>query len=129
MDLYQEEIMDHYRNPRNRGKLENPDFTSGEYNPSCGDNVSIEGCVEDGRLVDAAFEGKGCVIGMATASILTESCKGKTLDEILAIDKDELCKLLGGMELGLTRLSCALLPLQALQQGIRDYKEKQGDKD
>ena len=123
MDLYQEEIMDHYRNPRNRGRLENPDFSSGEYNPSCGDSILFEGCVdEQGSLREVAFEGKGCVLSLATASMLSELCKGKLLEEILAIDKDAILAMLGG-NIGPTRLKCALLPLQALQQGIAEYRK------
>lgn len=122
MNIYQEELTDHYTNPRNRGTLHNPDFTSGMHNPSCGDSVSIQGCVEDGILLAIAFEGKGCVISQATASMLTEYAKGKSLAQLKELNADFMRSLIG-MPLGPTRLKCALLPLEALQQGIKDMKD------
>ena len=116
-NLYQEILMDHYRHPRNRGHLANPDFTSQSHNPSCGDSVQFDGIVNDGRLSQLAFEGKGCVISQAMASILTEKLVGKLISEIDALDKDYVVGILG-MQLGPTRLKCALLPLQAIQEGI-----------
>lgn len=115
--------MDHYRNPRNEGRLESPDFSSGEQNPSCGDHISIEGRIKDGKLVEIGFVGKGCAVSLATASMLTEACKGKSLDYILSLDKDFIEKLIG-IQLGPTRLKCALLPLQALLKGVAAYKEE-----
>ena len=122
MNLYRELLMDHYRHPRNQGRLTDPDFTSGEYNPSCGDSVSFDGIVKDDVLAKVAFTGKGCVISLAAASLLSEHCKNMALDTILAMDKKEILKLIG-MFLGPIRLKCALLPLHALQGGIRKYKE------
>lgn len=122
-NLFQEALLDHYKNPRNAGKLENPDFSSGQANPSCGDSIVIEGRVENGTLADIKFEGKGCVLNQATASMLTEYAKGKTLDEILKLNTNFITDLVG-TKLGPNRLRCALLPLQALQNGIKTYKEK-----
>ncbi len=122
MNIYQEELMDHYRNPRNHGRLPHPDFTSGEYNPSCGDSIALEGCVKHNMLAEIAFVGKGCVISQAAASMLTEACKGKPVNDLLALDKDFILTMIG-IQLGPTRLKCALLPLQALQGGIINYKE------
>ena len=124
MDLYQETLLDHYRNPRNVGKLDNPDFSSGEDNPSCGDSVIMEGHIKNNILTDIHFTGKGCVLSQAAASMLTESCQGKTIEEILALNKDFVLTLIG-MKLGPNRLRCALLPLEALQKGIKMYKDKQ----
>ena len=121
MKLYKERVMDHYSNPRNRGKLEKPDFSTGQFNPSCGDSVGFDAHVEDGRLVKLMFTGEGCAVSQATASMLTESCKGKTLEELLKMDKDSILKLVG-MPLGPMRIRCALLPLQALHEGINNYK-------
>ena len=123
MGFYRELLMDHYRNPRNRGKIENPDFSTEQFNLSCGDSISIEGCFEEGVLTKMAFVGKGCVISQATASILTEFCVGKTVDELLAIDKDNLPDIIG-MQLGPTRIKCAMLSLMALQKGVAEYKKK-----
>lgn len=122
-DLFQEILLDHYKNPRNAGKLENPDFSSGEANPSCGDSILIEGRVENDILTDIRFQGQGCVLNQATASMLTEKVKGKTLDEILLLNTDFITDLIG-TKLGPNRLRCALLPLQALQNGIKTYQKK-----
>jgi nitrogen fixation NifU-like protein len=124
--LYQAELLDHYRNPRHRGELPVADFASQQLNPSCGDMVSFQGRVTDGTLSAVAFKGVGCVISQATASLLSERVVGLSLNSIMAYDKDFILNLIG-MELGPTRLKCALLPLEALQQGIYQYQEKKGD--
>lgn len=124
MSLYQDILIDHYRYPRNRGKIEHPDITSGEDNPSCGDSVSIYGRVQDGILSDVRFEGKGCVISQAAASLLTEAVKGKQLSEIAQLDAPSMRNLVG-IELGPTRVRCALLALEALQRGIQEYLNAQ----
>lgn len=123
--MMKEEVLDHYRNPRNRGTMAKPDFTSGQHNPSCGDSVCMQGRVAHGKLSDVAFESKGCVISQATASLLSETFKGKPLADILAMDKETLLKALG-IPLGPTRLKCALLPLMALQQGVNEYQKVHG---
>jgi len=111
--------MDHFRNPRNYGTLEYPDFSSGEYNPSCGDAIAIQGIIKDDRIFKIAFTGKGCVISQAAASMLLEYCIGKTIDEIDAFDAHTMQELLG-ISLGPVRLKCALLPLHALKKGIEN---------
>ena len=120
MDLYQQTLMDHYRYPRNRCTLDRADFKSGLYNPSCGDKIAIEGCIEDGVLIKIAFEGSGCVISQAAASLLTELVCNKLIEDIGALNKEFLPAALG-IELGPIRLKCALLPLQALQEGIATF--------
>lgn len=122
MKLYEEKVMDHYHNPRNRGRMEKPDFTTGEFNPSCGDSVGFDARVADGKLTKLMFTGQGCTVSQATASMLTEYCVGKTLDEILALDQAFIVKLVG-MPLGPMRVRCALLSLQALKKGIEDFKK------
>lgn len=121
MNLYRELLMDHYRHPRNKGRLKNPDFSSGQFNPSCGDSITIDARIVDDRLDEITFEGKGCVISQATASLLTNFAKGKVLSEVLSFDKNTILKLIG-MQLGPTRLKCGLLPLEALQDGIKNYQ-------
>jgi nitrogen fixation protein NifU and related proteins len=118
MNIYQATLMDHYRNPRNRGTLPNPDFSSDQHNPSCGDQVCMAGMVTNGIITQLAFEGKGCVISQAAASLLTMHSVGKTRDMVMAMDGAAMQQLIG-MELGPTRLKCALLPLQALQEGLK----------
>ena len=124
MDLYQQTVMDHYRNPRNRGAIACPDFISDLHNPSCGDSIAIQGTISLGRLAEVAFYGSGCVISQAAASLLTTTCKGKQINEIKAVDKNTMLELLG-IELGPTRLKCALLALDALHQGINNYQQNQ----
>ena len=123
LNLYQEALMDHYRHPRNRGQLARPDFKSGQFNPSCGDKVSFQGSIEGQKLTNLAFEGSGCVISLATASILTEQVKNRSLADILNLDKDFILGMIG-IDLGPTRLKCALLPLEALKTGIKNYQGK-----
>lgn len=124
MKLYKDELMDHYRFARNRGELPNPDFASGQLNPSCGDQISIFGMVSDNVAVRVQFTGKGCVISQATASMLTQACAGKALAEIMAWDYRFIQNLIG-IELGPTRLKCALLALDALKAGICSYQKKE----
>ena len=119
--------MDHFRYPRNKVPIKNPNFSSGQINPSCGDKVSIDGTVCDNKITEIYFDGVGCVISQATASILTEHCIGKTLNEILDLSKDNILKMIG-IKLGPVRIKCALLPLQALQAGILTFLNKQKNK-
>jgi len=123
MGFYKELIMDHYRNPRNRFKIANPDFSTEQFNPSCGDSIAIQGTLDGDLLKELAFEGKGCVISQASASILTEFCVGKTIDEVLALRQEDLPSMLG-MQLGSMRIKCALLPLLAIQEGVSSCKKK-----
>ncbi|MFI5332636.1 MAG: iron-sulfur cluster assembly scaffold protein [Candidatus Babeliales bacterium] len=118
MNIYQATLMDHYKNPRNRGTLPMPDFSSEQLNPSCGDQICMAGLLQGDVVTNVVFQGTGCVISQATASLLTIHVVGFSRDMILAMDSAALCNLIG-MELGPTRLKCALLPLQALQQGLR----------
>lgn len=119
--LYKEELLEHFKNPNNYGKLENPDFTSEDGNPSCGDKIKIEGKVSNGVLTDVKFTGNGCVLSQASASMLTELCKNKSIDDILNLSKDDISKLLK-IELGPVRIKCAILPLFVLQKGINMLK-------
>ncbi len=121
MNLYQEIVMDHYRHPRNYGSLEYYDFSSDQINPSCGDSILMQGIIENNVIKELKFTGKGCVISQATASMLTQACREKSIDEVRSLDSTFIKKLIG-IELGLLRIKCALLPLQALQEGIRFYK-------
>lgn len=113
--------MDHYRNPRNHGVLDNPDFCAEQRNSSCGDEVVFCGIIADNILSCVAFQGKGCVVSQATASLLSEKVQGMLLDDILALDNDDLIAMLK-MQLGPVRMLCALLSLVALQNGIKSYR-------
>ena len=116
-DLYRELILDHYKHPRNRGTLDPHDFSFEDENPLCGDELRIDVRLDDERRVkEVAFTGKGCAISQASASLLTESIVGKSVDEIKQLGKDDILDLLG-IELGPTRLKCALLSLKVLKAG------------
>ncbi len=115
-DLYRDNIIDHYQNPRNYGTLEHPDISYEDSNPVCGDEIRMDLKIQDGRVADARFEGHGCSISQASASMLTEEIIGKTLEEVKQIDKQYLLDLLG-IPLGPVRLKCALLSLKVLKAG------------
>lgn len=121
LNLYQEIIMDHYRNPRNHGLLRVYDFQSEQRNSSCGDEIIMTGQIKNNSITAIGFEGKGCVISQAAASLLTEFIKDKSLESILSLDKDAILAMLA-IPLGPVRLMCALLPLTALQKGIKEYQ-------
>ena len=118
MAPYEEVILEHWRNPRNKGSLENPDIDVVEANPLCGDVVRLQLSVKEGRVKDVRFEGQGCAISQAAASLLTEMIKGKTVSELEEMKDEELLSALGGVIK--TRLSCALLPLRALRKGLSE---------
>ena len=106
-DLYQELILDHYRNPRNNGKLENASCEINGHNPLCGDQIKIYLKIENNIIKDISFDGSGCAISTASASIMTESVKGKTLEEAKALFEKFHCLATGGVpsdEEGLDKL-------------------------
>lgn len=115
--IYREQIIDLYEHPLNKGQLSEPDFSYEEDNPLCGDVIRIEVKLdEQQRVAEVAWRGDGCAISQASASLLTEEIKGKTLDEIKAFSKDELLELLG-IPLSMARVKCALLSLKVLKAG------------
>ena len=120
--LYQDQLLDHYHNPRHKGTIENPDFISDEFNPSCGDRVIFQGKIKNDKLTEIAFDGKGCILSLAAASLLAEFVENKPIKEILKFNKNTMRDLVN-LELGPTRQQCILLPLQALQSGINNYLE------
>lgn len=126
LGLYQEQLLDHYKNPRCKGKIELADFNSGSYNPSCGDEIEITGTIADNAVETVVFEGQGCIISQAMASMLLEKAANQKLREILSWD-DGYIKELISVDLGPTRLKCALLALDALQQGIKKYMTEQAE--
>ena len=121
-DLYREIILDYYKNPRNYGTLENPDIKAKDSNPLCGDVIEIQIQLnEDNRVEKVRFNGKGCAISQASASMLTEMTQGKTLDEIRNINKENILEAMGTPDLGHTRIKCALLSLKVLKTGTYSY--------
>jgi nitrogen fixation NifU-like protein len=119
-DIYKDIILDYYRNPRNFGDLTNPDVRAKDSNPLCGDIIEMQLKISDGKVQDVRFKGKGCAISQASASMLTEVVKGKTLDEIKAMSKTDVLNLLG-IDPGPTRIKCALLGLKVMKLGVYGY--------
>lgn len=117
-DLYREQIIDRYKNPRMQGELDPHDYSYEDDNPLCGDRIRIDVRVNDNnRVTEAAFSGTGCAISIASADLLVESIIGKNLDEIRELSKDEILDMLG-IEVGPIRLKCALLSLKVLKAGV-----------
>jgi len=117
MDLYAEEILDHYKHPRHFGHLDHPTLTYHDRNPLCGDEIELELKIEDGRVADVAFSGHGCAISRAAASMMSEEIIGKSLEDLKSWNKDNILDLLG-IEVGPVRIKCALLPLKALKGAV-----------
>jgi len=114
MDYYHEQILDHYKNPQNFALLSNATYTREELNPTCGDRFTFSINVDAaGIITDVGFSGEGCAISTASASMLSEAIKGKSLNEALELKPEFVLDLLS-IDLGPTRLKCALLPLQAI---------------
>lgn len=117
MDIYKEHILDLYKNPLNKGKIDNAHIKQHELNSSCGDDITLYFLIEDDKVKDVKFEGHGCAISIASTSLLTEKIKGMELSKIKDISKEDVLDMLG-IELGPTRLRCALLPLEAISKAI-----------
>jgi nitrogen fixation protein NifU and related proteins len=126
-DLYREVIIEHYKNPGYRGKLDPHDISFEDENPLCGDQIRIDLRVgEDGKVTEAAFSGHGCAISQASADLMLESVVGKTVEEVKAMTKQDILDLLG-IELGPVRLKCALLPLKVLKAGAYGMSQATDD--
>ncbi len=119
-DIYKDIILDYYRNPRNFGELQNPDVRAKDSNPLCGDIIEMQLKINDGKVEDIRFQGKGCAISQASASMLTELAKGKSLDDAKVLGKADVLELLG-IDPGPTRIKCALLGLKVLKLGVYLY--------
>ncbi len=115
--IYKEYILDLYRNPKNKKKIENATHTAHKNNPTCGDEITIYLNVEDERIVDVGFVGVGCAISQASASLFTEHIKGKMINEVKRMTDDEVKGLLG-IDVGINREKCALLIFRTFQESI-----------
>lgn len=119
-NLYRDFILEHYRTPHNKGHLDPHDLEFADSNPTCGDEMSMTILLDEAKdaIADVAFDGRGCAISQASASILTDDLRGKTLDEIKAMDPKQLLDELG-VPIGPARLKCALLSYKVLQGAVR----------
>ena len=119
--IYSEIILDYYRYPRNKGQLSGPQVKAKDSNPLCGDVIEIQMELDsDSHVKDIRFNGQGCAISQASASMLTELVKGKSLDEVRKISKEDILSLIGG-QLSAVRLKCALFSLKVLKTGLYTY--------
>lgn len=120
--LYSEKVMEHFRNPRNVGEIENPDGIGHVGNPVCGDILELYLKVENEIIVDAKFKTYGCGAAIATSSMVTELVKGKSVDEALKISNRAVAEALGGLPR--VKLHCSVLAEEGLKSAIKDYYEK-----
>ncbi|WP_284141728.1 MULTISPECIES: Fe-S cluster assembly sulfur transfer protein SufU [unclassified Virgibacillus] len=136
--LYRQVIMDHYKNPRNRGKIEGDVLTVDMNNPTCGDRIQLQLKVEDGIVSDAKFDGEGCSISMSSASMMTQAIKGKKVEDALAMSKDFSNMMLGeevefeddiaalhGVSKFPARIKCATLAWKAMEKGVHEQEENE----
>jgi len=120
-DIYHEMIIDYSRNPINFGEIKDHDVTFHDSNPLCGDSIDIDMKIDDNKVTDIKFHGKGCAICMACSSVLTEITKGKTLDEVRKINKNDILGELGLEHLQAVRIKCALLSLKVVKSALYTY--------
>jgi nitrogen fixation NifU-like protein len=117
MDLYREQILDHYKNPRNLGKIKGKSKSTHGENPSCGDSITMDILIKNGRIADIKFSGEGCAISIASASMLTEKVKGEKITKVADISFEDIEKMLG-IKVAPSRKRCALLSLNVLKKLI-----------
>jgi len=122
-DLYREQIVDHYKNPRNFGELDDATVKVRETNASCGDMVEWVMKIDGGKVKEVRFKGLGCAISTAAASMLTEKVKGKRIGDLGKISDEDMVELLG-VKINLGRIKCVTLPLKAMQKAVEEYEQK-----
>ncbi|WP_244988929.1 Fe-S cluster assembly sulfur transfer protein SufU [Robertmurraya siralis] len=137
--LYRQVIMDHYKNPRNKGVLEDDSLTINMNNPTCGDRIQLTLKVNDGKVIDAKFEGEGCSISMSSASMMTQAIRGKSIEDALKLSKIFSDMMLGNeydedIDLGdiealqgvakfPARIKCATLAWKAMEKGLKEDEQ------
>ena len=119
--LYSDILLDHFRHPRNYGSLTAPDISNEQFNPLCGDRIRLELKLDQSIVSEASFKGDACAISTAAASLLTELILGKDIAELAGISDARLISALES-DIQPARLQCALLPLQALREGLKNYQ-------
>jgi nitrogen fixation NifU-like protein len=121
-DMYRQQILDHYKNPRNYGEIEDPTFTHVGENPMCGDTIEMDVVLDDDEEIieRVAFRGDGCAISQASASMLSERLQGMDVDELREMDRDDITEMLG-VEISAMRIKCAVLAEKVAQDGLEIY--------
>ena len=125
-DMYQDVILEYYRNPVNFGHLSSPTVKAQDSNPLCGDEIEMELLVEDNKIVDVRFYGKGCAISQASAGMLTEKIKGMNVEEAAKLTRNDVLNMLG-VELSPVRSKCALLSLKVMKLCVYQHLGKKMD--
>jgi len=123
MDLYADNILDHYKHPRHKNVMSDATVTHAEKNLSCGDTVTVTLKIDDDRVTEIGWQGEGCAISQAAMSLLSEELTGKTLAELDALTPDEMRAMLG-IEIGNRRIKCALLGLHTVKNAIHTYRKE-----
>lgn len=121
MNIYQEEILDHFKNPRYKGPLTEPTHSARMVNPTCGDELTIQLIVQDDHITAVGFEGQGCAISQAAASMLAEELADKTLQDAEAMSDQNVFEMIG-VELTPARQKCALLAVSTLRKALRNVE-------
>lgn len=121
MDLYSQNIIDHYKFPRNKGEIEKPTLHYTQNNPICGDKISIDLLIENNVLKDLKFQGEGCAISIAGISILSEEVINMKIADILKLNENDI-KMMLGLDISERRKKCAMLGLETLQKALKIYK-------
>ncbi len=121
--MYSDQVMEHFRNPRNVGEIENADGVGKVGNPVCGDIMELSIKVKDGKIEDAKFRTFGCGAAIATSSMVTELVKGKTVEEALEISNKAVVEALGGLPP--VKMHCSVLAEQALKSAIEDFRKRE----
>jgi nitrogen fixation NifU-like protein len=121
-DMYRQQILDHYKNPRNYGEIEEPTFTHVGENPMCGDTIEMDVVLDDDEetIEGVAFRGDGCAISQASASMLSEKLAGMPVEDLQAMDRDDIVDMLG-VEISAMRVKCAVLAEKVAQDGLEIY--------
>ena len=122
-EIYKENILDHYKKPRNFGRLDNADFVHKELNPLCGDSIEISLKVNKNKIKDIKFDGHGCAISRAAMSMLTEKIKGMNVEDVLNLNHDDIMNMLG-IKIGVVRMKCALLSLKTLHNALNKVQSE-----
>lgn len=120
--IYRAELMEHFKSQDYRGKITDPDFQAQDGNPSCGDKLEVSGRLSDGVISEVKFDGSGCVISVATASMLAEQVTNQSVKAVLDISSDMLIDQIG-ISLGPTRMRCMLLSLSVLHNALKNHKK------
>ena len=124
--MYREHILELYKNPSNFGEIKNPTHKHTETNSLCGDEITVQMIIKNGKVSDVKFNGSGCVISMVSSSLLTDKIKGMKIEDIKKLTKKDMLKLLN-IKINPARLKCALLSLDAVKKTLSPLKQNQGN--